>query len=470
VSFEIFRKKRFRSDAETDDNGGKPVGDWEIIPTAPIQALQNPQRGHTTLLFLDAVEPKSELKQAGAPAETRFPDIVELDYDVHPNFSSPPAQSDDQGSLHIDLPVTTTPAQVPRIASAGLALSQYERSTDYASTQARRRLLWLEMEEPIRDPNDEYFIRFLGYAPDPLLSDDRIETFTPPEEPPLSIDPELIRIIAPDATDDDAGLSAMVRLERAGNSKVHFLVPVPPGLNPESPEMFGFFTYELRVGHAYIWSTAQGRFGRALRATGVQHPAPALFCTCKRPQDDLVVEAAYAIAVQNGKNITADPPRTELWALLYAQVHQADGKDFRNILLDDRKLMLAPRIRGKLENPFGISFVGFENRDAPARGWTRWTRTEIQSALRDLGLPKDAPLSVLCVEMMPTLAALRAPQTKGVAVDKDSLAANLVAERSGYGTSPGVASSAEDVRPLSDALGNFRILRTSPLTPVPEVC
>ena len=472
VSFEIFRKKHFRSDAEVDDNGGKPIGDWEIIATAPIQGLQDPQRGGTTLIFLDAVEPKSELKQAGTPAETRFPDIIELDYDVNPIFSSLPAQSDDPASfhLHVDLPVTTPPAQVPRIASAGLALSKYERSTDYASTQARRRFLWLEMEEPIRDPNDEYFIRFLGYAPDPLLSDDRIETFTPPEEPPLPIDPELIRIIAPDATDDEAGLSAMVRLEPAGNSNVHFLVPVPPGLNPESPEMFGFFTYELRIGHAHIWSTAQGRFGRALRATGVQHPTPTLFCTCKRPQGDLVVEAAYAIAVQNGKNITADPPRTELWALLYAQVHQADGKDFRNILLDDRKLMLTPRIRGQFENPLGIPFVGFENRDSPARGWTSWTRTEILTALGDLGLPEDAPLSVLCVEMMPTLAALRAPKTTGIAVDKDSLAANLVAERSGYGTSPGAAYALEEVRPLSDALGNFRILRSSPLTPVPEVC
>jgi hypothetical protein len=472
VSFEIFRKKRFRSDVEIDDNGGRPIGDWEVIPTAPIQALQDPQRGHTTLIFLDAVEPKSELKQAGAPAETRFPDIIELDYDVRPNFASAPAQKDDPGNfhLHVDLPVTTPPAQVPRIVSAGLALSAYERSSDYASTQARRRFLWLEMEAPIRDSNDEYFIRFLGYSPDPVLSDDRIETFTPPEEPPLPIDPELIRIVAPNATDDEAGLSAMIQLKPAGNSKVHFLVPAPPGLNPESPEMFGFFTYELRVGHAHIWSTAQGRFGRALRTTGVQHPVPALFCTCKRPQGDLVVEAPYAVAVENGKNITANPPRTDIWALLYAQVHQADGKDFRNILLDDRKLELIPRLRGKLEDRFGISLVGFENRDSPARGWTLWKRTEIVSALRDLGLPEDAPLSVLCVEMMPTPAALRAPQTKGVAADRENFVATLAAERSGYGSTPGTVVQPDGVRPLSDALGNFRILRSSPLTAVPEVC
>lgn len=473
VSFEIFRKKHFRSDAETDDNGGKPVGDWEIIPTASIESLQDPQRGYTKLIFLDAVEPKSELMQAGIPTETRFPDIIELDYEAQPAYSSAPAESDDPAAfrLHIDLPVTTPPAQVPRIASAGLALSKYERSSNYASTQARRRFLWLEMEEPIRDPNDEYFIRFLGYAPDPLLSDDRTETFTPPEEPPLPIDPELIRNIAPNAPDDEAGLSAMgLRLQPAGNSKVHFVLPMPPGLNPESPEMFGFFTYELRVGHAHIWSTAQGRPGRPLRVTGVQHPVPTLFCTCKRTQHDLIVEAPYAIAVQNGKNITADPPRTEIWALLYAQVRQADGKDFRNILLDDRKLTLTRRLRGRLADPFGISVIGFQNRDAPARGSTRWAQAEMLSALRELGLPGDAPLSVLCVEMMPTLAALRAPQTTGATVDQNDFAANIVAERSGHGSGAGVAIQQDDVRPLSDALGNFRILRTSPLTPVPDIC
>ncbi|MBZ5655741.1 MAG: hypothetical protein LAO56_10750 [Acidobacteriia bacterium] len=473
VSFEFFRKKHFRSDAETDDNGGKPVGDWELTPTATIQALQDPQRGHTTLIFLDAVEPKSELMLAGSATETRCPDIIELDYDVQPHFASPPVHSDDPASfkLHLDLPVTTPPAQVPRIVSAGLALSKYERSKDYASTEARRRFLWLEMEEPIRDPNDEYFIRFLGYAPDPLLSDDRIETFTPQEEPPLPIDPELIRVIPQNATDDEAGLSAMVRLEPAGNSKVHFLVRLPHGLNPDSPELFGFFTYELRVGHAHIWSTAHGRWGRSLRTTGAQHPAPTLFCTCKRAQDDLIIEAPYAMAVLNGKNITHDPPRTEIWALLYAQVHQADGKDFRNILLGDRKLNVVPRFRGKLDRPFGPTLVGFQNFDAPAQAETRWSHREILNALRELGLPLDASLSVLCVEMMPTLGALVVPAAAGVATVNSDLSTNVLGERSGSGRGTAAGFQSEDfAQPLTDALGNFRILRTSPLTSVPGVC
>lgn len=471
VSFEVFRKVHFQSDAEVDDNGGKPVGDWEMIPTAPMQALQNPQRRHTTLIYLDAVEPKSELMQVANPTETRFPDVIELDYDVWPQFKTAPAREDraDTFHLHVDLPVTTTPAQVPRIASAGLALSKYERSGDYSSTEARRKYLWLEFEEPIRDSNDEYFIRFLGYAPDPLLSDNRMETFTPPEETPLPINPELIRVIGPGATDDHAGLGAMVRLQQAGNSKVHYLAPLPKGMNSDSPELFGFFTYELRVEHARIWSTEQGRPGRVLRMTGVQHPAPTLFCTCERTQADLTVEAPYAMAVLNGKNITHDPPRTELWALLYAQVRQADGKDYRNILLDDRKLTLKRRLRGRFETAEGLSLFGFENDDSPARAAMQWTQDEILAALKNLGLPADSPLSVLCVEMMPTLKALRVAQTAGRA-KFNNLAGSMVADRSGFGDPVGAAVQDYDWRPLSDALGHYRILRTSPLTPVPEVC
>ena len=61
VSFEIFRTKRFRADVEVDNNGGRPIGDWEVVPVASIQALHGPKRDHTTLIYLDAVEPKSEL-------------------------------------------------------------------------------------------------------------------------------------------------------------------------------------------------------------------------------------------------------------------------------------------------------------------------------------------------------------------------------------------------------------------------
>ena len=469
VSLEIFRSTRFTTDAEVDDNGGNPVGDWEIVPTAPINALQDPQRGRTTLIFLDAVEPKTSLTQPANPGEKRFPDTITLDYRVEPRFRNAPAQSDPPEEMHLLLPVTTPPAQVPRIASAGIALSKYERDPEYSQTGARRRFLWLELEEPVNDPNDEVFARLLAYAPDPLLSDNRLETFVPPEEPPLPIDPELIRVIAPGQTDDNAGIAAMVQLQPAGNSQRHFLMPLPPGLHSDSPELFGFFTYELRIGHARIWSTAQGRFGRPLRSTGAQHPAPTLFCTCQRNEQEVLVEAPFALAVLNGKNITADPPRTEIWALLYAQVRQADGKDYRNILLDDRELRLVPRARGRFTDPLGNVLVGFQNQDAPARGVLKWPQSQIAEMLRDLGLPQDSALSVLCVELLPTLAALRRQTAGTVNMAGGELATGVRFERSGIG-STAVAVVNEGVRPLSDALGHYRILRTSPLTPVPEVC
>ncbi|MEA2600135.1 MAG: hypothetical protein QOF89_1127 [Acidobacteriota bacterium] len=476
VSFEIFREKRFKSDVEVDDNGGKPIGDWEVIPTASLQALGDlqgkPQREHTTLIFLDAVEPKSELPQPLNAAETRFPDLIELDYRVEPRFlNAPEAPPIPIDPLHLELPVTTPPAQVPRIVSAGLALSKYERNETYSATEARRRFLWLELEEPVRDPNDGYFIRLLAYGSDPLLSDGRLETFVPPEEPALAIDPEPIRGITPDQPDDEAGLAAMTRLLPSTKSDRHFLIPLPPGLNADSPELFGLFTYELRVGHAEIWSTAQGRFGRPLRSTGVQHPAPALFCTCQRDADELLVEAPFAEAVLNGKNITHDPPRTELWALLYAQVRQADGKDWRNVLLDDRELELLPRVHDGVFDATGklLHLGAFQNLDAPARGAMRWTQEEIAALLRELGLPQDAPISVLCVEMMPTLEALRVRDDPAVARTHSDLIGALHDERSGL--SPGAATSrADHPRPLSEALGHYRILRTSPLTAVPEVC
>jgi len=41
-----------------------------------------------------------------------------------------------------------------------------------------------------------------------------------------------------------------------------------------------------------VWTQAQGRFGRQLRATGIQHPAPTLTCSVNRDPDKLYVSAA----------------------------------------------------------------------------------------------------------------------------------------------------------------------------------
>ena len=470
IGFHIFRE------GSADPAGRTQVGEWEIIQTASFQALHGAQRSFTRLVFLDAVDPQTAPPRPGQPADAHFPDTIDLRYNIETRFSSTPAQADEPLSLSVRLPVTTAPAQVPRIVAAGLALSEYRRTPLYSSSEPRRRVLWLELDREPDDPNDAYFIRLLAYTPDPLLSDNRIETFIPPEEAPLALDPELVRVITPGESDDSAGLSAMQPL-LPGESPRHFMVPIPPGLTPDGAEMFGMFTYELRVGHLGIWSTAQARFGRALRSTGVQHPAPTLLCTTMRDRDTIIVEAPYAQAALAGRNITASPPRTQIWALLYAQVRQADDKDSRNILLEDR--MLVPRRRLRDETTYrafggvaAYAAAGFENADAAIHGIATWDAKDVRSLLAAYGLPDDSSLSVLCVEMMPTLEALVASDTGGGhGYGASELAARAYAARAGTGASvAGSASVDAATRPLTSGLGNYRILRTSPLTAIPDSC
>jgi hypothetical protein len=345
-SFVITRKMWFTHDNPATEAVTSEVGTVEFRHTASFEALQNPQRDSTRLIFIDAVEPKNPLMQAADPTEPRFPDTIEVHYTIETVFKPGyGAQNDGVTELAFTLPITMPPAQVPQIVSAGIALSPYARNARYSATQTRQRYLWIEFKDPVQDPDDAYFGRVLMYTPDQLISNNEPDLLIAQPEPSLPIDPEFIRVIPPGATNDLAGLNAMQPMQKATDSDRHYLLPLPPGLYADASEMFGFFTYELRVGHyrhkdtqQMVWSTAQGRFGRQLRATGIQHPAPALTCSVNRDPDKLSVSAPYAVAVFNGKNVTADPPRTELWCLLYAQVKQADNLDFRNILLDDKRL------------------------------------------------------------------------------------------------------------------------------------
>jgi hypothetical protein len=208
----------------------------------------------------------------------------------------------------------------------------------------------------------------------------------------------------------------------------------------------------------------------------VQHPAPTLFCTCHRDEVRILVEAPHAIAVLNGKNITASPPRSELWALLYAQVRQADGLDNRNILIDDRRLSLIPRIYGEVITLEGDVVLAKSNRNGPAWSSVEWDDATVKMLLNNLGLPVDAELSVVCVELMPHFGSfVREAQpatTTAATVGQDSLTEGVFAMRGNTGApgAPGTPAQSSVVRPLTQHLGHFRILRTSPLTPVPEVC
>ena len=316
-------------------------------------------------------------------------------------------------------------------------------------------------------------------VPDPLLVEGKwLESLMEaPEEPVLPIDQELIRVIRPNQADDGAGLQAMVELTPAttnpGEKPRHFLVPIPPGLHPEADELFGFFTYELRVGHRHIWSTSQGRFGRPLRVTGVQHPAPSLFCVTSRDATEITVSAPYATAVHEGKNVTADPPNTEIWCLLYAQVKRADNQDYRNILLGEQKLSIR-------QQKFAIDFAGgfaqqmtFSNVDKRHYGTTIFAQAEVVLALQRLGLPTDLPLSVLCVELLPTRPFLDLPRRPTVDARRSNVASGADVTDTFIAAPPPIrvdVGSQVGIQPLSRHLGHFRILRTSPLTEVSQIC
>ncbi len=478
------------------------VGDLELKNTINIQALLQPDRSQTYCCFIDAAEPK----QAD---DTKFPDEIFVSYRIVVNYLMDGVvvpKHDDELLLFLHLPVTTQPAQVPKIVSAGMAFSKYMRDLDYANTETRERYLWVEFERPPADPDDTFFARMLAYAPDTLLANWEPDLLIAPLEPALPIEPEPIRIISSASSDDETGLSAMQEMVPAEDSNVHYLVPLPPGLHADGLELFGFFTYEFRVGHKIPWSTAQGRFGRALRNTGVQHPVPQLYCVPNRNEEYISVAAPYAQTVFNGRNVTARPPRTEIWALLYAQVTMADDSDERNLLLSDRKLVIPHPSKYYETGFFNIN----TNSDAVPQGVTVWTNIEVEKLLALYGLPLDSSLSVLCVEMMPgydnffaneryyereagvyenseeqetkplyNAAAFKnmvhasndaINRTREYVYKIDEKRVDSEKQQESYLYQSIAANDNSGPRPLTTDLGNYRILRTSLLAAVPEVC
>ncbi|WP_444632756.1 hypothetical protein [Cupriavidus oxalaticus] len=399
---------------------GIEVGRIASSTSAGHEAQGDEERDSSTLLFLDAIDPK--------PAPGAHPRPLELDYVITPVFRTAPDQVDAPLQSQIRLPVTTPPAQVPKLVSAGLALSPYRRDPAYAWSEERRKAVWVEFDRPPDDPEDRFFARVLASAPDPVLTD-QVEDVADIQDLPLPIDPEPIRRIVPGQGDDRAGQASMQQLIST-TSPIHFLLPLPPGLTASSPELFGFFAYEFRVGHFGIWSTAQGFAGRALRVAGIQHAPPPLACGVTRTKGRLTISAAFADPVRDGRSVRPAQAITELWALLYARVHQADDADRRNILIGTRRLT-PPRYkkirRGKANfgSPFGSTMAG-------ADGKAEWSSAELTSSLTLLTLGPDAPLSALVVE-----------------------------------TLPGEQPYSD---PLAGQLGYERLLRMSPLTEVPPIC
>ncbi|KAF2833499.1 hypothetical protein CC86DRAFT_10768 [Ophiobolus disseminans] len=406
-----------------------------LVSVAPVQALNEdalsglPDRSKSHIVIVDVIEPR--LNAEGKPIE------INLDYTVITTFSGLSAPTSDPPiALHIRLPVTTAPTQVPQLASVGLAMSPYVRDANYSSTSPRKKVLWLEFASPIGDDFTRYVARVLKSAPDPLLIVRRsapnntfmaasfIDTaFGAPgapdseaPEPPIPLDPELIRRIVPDQSTDFAGSDAMQQLIPT-SSPLHWGLPLPAGITEASVELFGFWTYEFRVGRADdTWCTAQARYGPPLRVTGIQHPAPQLACSMNRNHVRISVSAPFAKPIVSGKISVGYEPSTEIWFLLYAQAAQIDGGTEKRNILVGRVKGVATRSR---------KFAHFEAN-------AEFVRKDVNVVLGMYGLKTNTSLSAMAVEL--------------------------------FGQQDKVTD------PLGGDLGRQRILRTSCLVPVPAMC
>jgi hypothetical protein len=417
-----------------------------VVSSQSTQPTGDPaQRDETELIFFATVD--------STVGPDQFPDVTSTSWKVSATFTAAPTTSVTLWSsgTALQLPITSAPRQTPKLVSAGIAESGYVASADYSSTAARQRALWFEFDKAPLDPNDEYFFRILSYGPDPLLMSSHAD-LPAQTETSLPVDPEWIRMIAAGDTNDDAGVGAMSELVAASapldvkGQPFHYVVPLPESVTDSNLELFGFWTMELRVGHT-LWSTAQARYGRALRVSGVQYPPPPLTVNVDRqtlippvpPEQAIVAVADLAQTVYNGVSLT-DPmsPQTEIWFLLYAQVERVDGLARRNVLLNKQQGVLFARRFNPNEPPqaqtTAIPVVGvFAQHDV-----ARW--------LSKLGLPASTPTSVLAVELFGAEANV-------IPSDPARDAAVVV-----------------PADPLGGDLGARRVLRVSPLTGVRAVC
>jgi hypothetical protein len=498
----VQRRRRWgRDPVAIDKKTYETIGDLEMRRIASFQAIQQGEDGkvhrdYTRIIFIDVIDMH--------PAGTALPDTAEVQYSLRPQLrvdshGNKPVSDDEFETDPLLLPTTINPTQLPKLVGAGIALSPYVRNVPYSATEPRQRFLWLEFDKLPDDDHDDIFCRVLAYAPDQLLSNNNPELMSIPDESPLPIDPEYVRTVTSSSGHEHSGLGAMQKLEKSIDKDRHFyLLPTPPGLHLESPELFGLFTYEFRYGHSdRVWSTAQGRFGRQLRVSGLQHPAPNMLCMVTRDENKICVSAPYASAVCNGKNVTSDPPRTSIWCLLYAQVKQADGLDYRNILLHEIELPPLSPHRFDVEFRSRIAYAKKRKNAAHVKDLqlelsqlhmrekesTRYAKScfynkDVVTMLELYGLPLDSSLSVLCVEVYGQITKINEHINNYSMQKRDSLlneAASIFGSPIAQEMTRSLHRIGENTEqvtpdPLGTNLGLFRILRTSPLTEVPFIC
>jgi hypothetical protein len=331
----------------------------------------------------------------------------------------------------VRVPAATPPAQVAKLVSAGIALQELTTGADEFT--APKASLWLEFAEPPQDPGDAYFVRTLAVAPDPtLLNFFQTNVAEQKPEPALPIDPEWVRMIRTGQSADTSGSQALQPLTVKAAQGESYLVPLPTGVDPTSPELFGMYTYEIRVGRKIgdpRWSTANGRWGPPLRVTGIKHPPPQLMCQAARTDNGIAIRAAFATPTLDGRHVRPFPPKTQLFALVYARVQQADALAWRHVLIAQTGLLPVP----PGGPPPGNVIVALPEPNTPALlfGEGRILVESLEARLEGAGLRADADLAVLAVEVYtePTL---------------------------------------QD--PLGYDLGHVPFLRTSPLVGVPDAC
>lgn len=403
-------------DAEGAPIQSGDIGTIELMNSVNVQASKKPERSFTQMIFIDALPPRM--------GPNKLPYEMAVKYEARLRFEGGGGVTQSVDTL---LPIVTPPTQVPKVVAAGIALTAYGRDREYAATDARTKRLWIEFADPLADARDAWFVRPLSTTPDPMLLPGSEPVADPVVVEGIPLDPELVRVITPGQVQDLAGLSTMQKLEPSVTSNRHFLLPLPPNTDPGSPELFAFFTYDIRAGHDAgaaadpLWTTAQGRFGESLQLGGVQHPPPELACSVIiEPDNAIRVRAPYACPYIGLRRVLPNPPNTEIWIVLYARVMQADASTKRNIQLDLRRLH-ALRQRAAASTPLFVE------------GEINWTGAEVKAALQFAGIPEDAPLSVLAVELL--------PEPNGSLAD-----------------------------PLGGDLGEVRILRTSPLSAVERNC
>lgn len=454
-----------------------------VSSLATQQSGDSDQRDSTEIIFFSTIDSTVGLDG--------FPSPTEGAYQLAATFTGAPTAQVQLWTGQIEVPITDNPRQIPNLVSAGIAESDYQPSPTYSSTSIRQRSLWLEFDQPPQDPNDAYFVRVINYGPDPLLMSDPVD-ITPAPDTPIALDPEPIRTITPDSANDAAGLSAMTQVQPSGSSAVHFLIPLPSTISPEALDLFGFWTYEIRVGHL-LWSTAQGRYGRPFRVAGVQHPCRHLIATVDRAtaipsgggsaQPCITASADLAQTVLNGQSLTsANAPQTQIWFLLYAQLRRADGQAYRNLLLtkllgqrptptsdtgDTGTTPFAPSLSAPLVMPSTAGIAQIQSIPVHAN----FSVSEIDTILADLLLPANTPLSVLAVEVF-NLEFQVIREAAGGPAARPGIAATA-----GGGSSAGTAVATPATAldqvvsdPLGADLGSQRILRVSPLTSVSPAC